>query len=113
MLPDNYDPDLLIRDKGCQEFKYCLQNAKILSDFFFESLVKKYPEKNIESLNQLAQEAKSQIVKFQDKLLQDLWYEKLAGLLGIESDTLKQIKTSGFTKTTNNFKTKKRILITM
>ena len=106
LLPNNYDPDLLIRDKGCQEFKYCLQNAKILSDFFFEYLVKKYPEKNIESLNQLAQEAKSQIVKFQDKLLQNLWYEKLAGLLGIESDTLKQIKTSGFTKTTNNFKNK-------
>ena len=106
LLASNYDPDLLVREKGCQEFKHYLENAKILSDFFFEYLAKKYPEKNIESLNQLAQEAKLQIVKFQDKLLQNLWYEKLAELLGVETNTLKQIKQSNNTKTINNFKNK-------
>ena len=94
LLPNNYDPDLFVREKGFQEFKNYLLDAKILSDFFFEYLAKKYSERTVESLNQLAHEAKSQIAKFQDNLLQNLWYEKLAGLLGVDSNSLKQIKSN-------------------
>ncbi len=89
-LPNGYDPDLLVREKGAKEFKQFILEAKVLSDFFFEYLSRKYPEKNIESLNKLAEEAKLQIAKLPDNLLQNLWYEKLAGLLGIESSVFKQ-----------------------
>ena len=85
LLPNNYDPDLFVREKGFQEFKNYLLDAKILSDFFFEYLAKKYSERTVESLNQLAHE---------DNLLQNLWYEKLAGLLGVDSNSLKQIKSN-------------------
>lgn len=59
--------------------------------FFFDHLLGKYPDKTIESLNKLANEAKIYIVRFQDVVLQNLWYQKLANILGIDSSLL-QIK---------------------
>ncbi len=102
LLPNNYDPDLLIKKQGPQEFKHLLQDAKILSDFFFECLSKKYSANNIEGLHQLAETASLQISKFQDDLLKDLWYEKLAGLLGVNSSILKTIKPKTYNNSYNN-----------
>lgn len=84
LLPDNYDPDLLVKEQGTTALLYYLEKAKLLSDFFFDYLDRKYPEKSIENLNQLAQEAKSHIDKFNDHVLKKLWYQKLSKLLGIE-----------------------------
>lgn len=89
LLPKNYDPDLLVKQQGADQFNKIVLAAKPLSDFFFDNLLKKYPEKNIENLNQLAQEAKGQIAKLTDNLLRNLWYEKLAGILGVDSNILK------------------------
>lgn len=107
LLPNNYDPDLLIRKKGIKEFQSCLQNAMTLSDFFFDYLAKKYPEKTIENLNKLAQEGKLYISKIKDALLQNLWYEKLANFLGVDSNSFKQqnnnkISKNKFINNTNN-----------
>ena len=101
-LPKSYDPDLLVKEKGATEFKKIVLEAKVLSDFFFEYLLKKYPDYNIESLNKLAEEAKSQINKLPNNLLQDLWYEKLAGILGIQSDILKPKSNSAKVSTIQN-----------
>ena len=101
-LPKSYDPDLLVKEKGATEFKKIVLEAKVLSDFFFEYLLKKYPDNNIESLNKLAEEAKSQINKLPNNLLQDLWYEKLAGILGIQSDILKPKSNSAKVSTIQN-----------
>ncbi len=88
-LPNGYDPDLLVKEKGCQVFKQMVLEARGLSDFFFEYLLKKHPGNNIESLNNLAQEAKVQIARLPNNLLQNLWYEKLSEILGIESSLIK------------------------
>jgi DNA primase len=103
-LPQGYDPDLLIREKSREEFKKILLEAKVLSDFFFDYLLKKYPENNIESLNKLAQEAKLQIDALPKNLLRDLWYEKLADILGVQSNVLKPTLNS--TQLSNKKKTK-------
>lgn len=101
-LPKSYDPDSLVKEKGATEFKKIVLEAKVLSDFFFEYLLKKYPDNNIESLHKLAEEAKSQITKLPNNLLQDLWYEKLAGILGIQSDILKPKPSSNKASTIPN-----------
>ena len=106
-LPTGYDPDLLIREKGSQEFKQFIMEAKVLSDFFFEYLSKKYPDRNIENLNKLAQEAKLQINKLPDNLLQNLWYEKLAAILGIDSNVLKTEQKT--VEKQNSFNNKKEL----
>lgn len=85
-LPRGYDPDLLIHKKGCKEFKRLINEAKILSDFFFEYLSNKYPDKNLENLNKLVLEGKEYIAKFKDLVLQNLWYERLGKMLGINSN---------------------------
>ncbi len=88
-LPKGYDPDLLVKEKGNKEFKQLIAEAKVLSDFFFDYLLEKYPEKTIEDLNKLANDAKTYITKFKDIILKNLWYEKLAKILGIDSSLLK------------------------
>lgn len=84
LLPENYDPDSLVKEQSAKALLYYLEQAKLLSDFFFAYLEHKYPNKSIENLNQLAQEAKSYIDKFNDNVLKKLWYQKLSKLLGVE-----------------------------
>lgn len=105
-LPSGHDPDSIIREKGVQEFKQLIVEAKVLSDFFFEYLYKKYPDRNIENLNKLAQEAKMQIAKLKNNLLQNLWYEKLAGILGIDSVVFKTEQNSEQKTEQNRFNKK-------
>lgn len=98
LLPNSYDPDLLVKEQGSAQFINCVANAKSLSQFFFEYLAKKYPDKTVENLNQLAQEAKLYLNKFKDYLLRNLWEQKLKELLGID------LALSNFNNKDNNKK---------
>lgn len=107
VLPENYDPDLLLKEQGTKALLYYLDQARLLSDFFFDYLERKYPEKSVESLNQLAQEAKSYIDIFNDNVLKQLWSKKLSKLLGVEYNICTQHAIIANTTNTNIKKDRK------
>lgn len=80
LLPQNEDPDSLIRAEGANNFKTRIDNAQFLSDYFFESLSETLDLKTIEGRAQLLTTAKPAMEKIPSGFFKDMMQHRLSEL---------------------------------
>lgn len=80
LLPQQHDPDSLIRAEGVITFTERVQNAHALSDYFFGHLKEKLKLSEIEGRSKLVDEAKNYLKKLPQGTFSKLMFEKLSAL---------------------------------
>jgi DNA primase len=80
LLPQNHDPDSLVREEGLNKFTERVQSAQVLSDYFFEHFSKDLKLSEMESRSSLKDEALSYLKQLPIGAFQDMMIEKLSGL---------------------------------
>jgi len=88
MLPEGYDPDSLVRERGVEDFELQIENATALSDYFFDSLVKDINLDTVEGRSTLVSTARPYIEKmpagfFREMMLTSLSERSLGGELEV------------------------------
>ncbi|MCK5876388.1 MAG: DNA primase [Candidatus Marithrix sp.] len=84
-LPQNSDPDDLIRTEGLQAFNKRIKQATSLSEFLFNTLQKQVDMNNIDGQAKLVELAKPLIKQLPTGAYQDLMLQKLGELTGLKN----------------------------
>jgi DNA primase len=92
-LPTGEDPDSLVRKEGKQAFQSRLENAVPLSEFLFDRLRKEIDIHTMDGKARFANKAKPLLKMLQDGVFSDLMYQRLAQLIGVGVDKLKDKQT--------------------
>ena len=88
MLPQGYDPDSFVREKGKDEFLKLLENKKDIFDYKLDVLLNVYGKDSLDSRIKIVNEMFSSLDKVEDYLIKADYMKKLAGNLGFEEKTL-------------------------
>ena len=80
LLPQNHDPDSLVREEGLDKFTERVQTAQVLSDYFFEHFSKDLKLSEIESRSSLRNEAESYLKQLPVGAFREMMFEKLSSL---------------------------------
>ncbi|MGH8182093.1 MAG: DNA primase [Rhodanobacteraceae bacterium] len=76
-LPEGEDPDTLVRKEGKDGFETRLQNAKSLSEYFYEYMLRDMKVATLGNRARLAEYAKPYLAKLPDGSFRDSMYEDL------------------------------------
>ncbi|MEQ1531015.1 MAG: DNA primase, partial [Methylococcales bacterium] len=103
LLPEQHDPDSLLRTEGGEAFINRIQNAATLSDYFFNQVQDNLNLSTIEGRAQLVNKSKPYLEKLPEGVFKDMMSTKLQQLSGAKNAAI-------FTKTTtlNSLQDKKR-----
>ncbi len=95
-LPEEHDPDSLIQEQGHDDFSNSINNATVLSDFFFDYLAKQHDLSTIEGRSALVRTAKPLIAEIPDETYAQLMQARLAELaqISFSSNTPRPARTS-------------------
>jgi DNA primase len=85
LLPEGEDPDSLVRKLGQVAFLDRIERASLLSDFLFEDLTAHLDLHHLDSRAQLVTMAKPLIKRVPPGVLQQMLYDRLAELAGVNS----------------------------
>jgi len=88
LLPDGEDPDSFIRKNGQNAFLEKLRHSTPLSDFLFETLTANLDLNYLDSRAQLITLAKPLIKRLPTGIFQQMLYERLAELSGVDADVI-------------------------
>lgn len=80
LLPQGQDPDSLVRVEGVSGFQARINDATMLSDYFFENVVGQLDLSTIEGRSQLMAVAKPQLEKIPFGFFRDMMWSRLAEL---------------------------------
>jgi DNA primase len=80
LLPQNHDPDSLVREEGLDKFTERVQTAQALSDYFFEQLSKDLKLSEMEGRSNLRNEAESYLTQLPIGAYREMMFEKLSSL---------------------------------
>jgi DNA primase len=80
LLPQNHDPDSLIREEGLDKFTGRMQSAQVLSDYFFEHFSKDLKLSEMESRSNLKDDAETYLKLLPIGAFREMMFEKLSGL---------------------------------
>ena len=80
LLPQNHDPDSLVREEGLDKFTERIQSAQVLSDYFFEHFSKDLKLSEMEGRSNLRNEALSYLKQLPIGAFREMMFEKLSGL---------------------------------
>lgn len=88
LLPEGYDPDSLVRERGIEDFELQIKNARALSDYFFDSVVKDINLDTVEGRSALVSVARPYIEKmpagfFREMMLTSLSERSSGGVLEV------------------------------
>lgn len=86
MLPQNHDPDSLVREEGAENFEKRIVQSQALSDYFFNALSDGLKLDEMEGRSQLAVKAKPYLDKLALGLFRDMMFAKLKQLTGAKLD---------------------------
>ncbi|MCA0403799.1 MAG: toprim domain-containing protein, partial [Proteobacteria bacterium] len=90
-LPEEHDPDSLVRLEGTEQFKLKLKEAKQLNQYFLETISEGIDTYTVAGRTQLIIAAKPYLLKMQDGPYKDLLLNELARLTHIEAYRITQI----------------------
>lgn len=90
-LPEPEDPDSLVRKEGTAKFKHRLESAITLADFFFQQMLKTTNVNTLDGRALLAKNATALITKMPHSVFQQLLFDKLAVLVQIDVNELKNL----------------------
>ena len=82
LLPQNHDPDSLVREEGVDGFIERIKIAETLSDYFFEHLSNELDLSKIEGRAQLANKAKPYLEKLPESIFREMMLARLKELSG-------------------------------
>ncbi len=80
LLPQNHDPDSLIREEGLDRFNDSVEAAQFLSDYFFEYFSKDLKLSKMEGRSSLRNEAASYLEQLPVGAFREMMFEKLSSL---------------------------------
>ncbi len=80
LLPQNHDPDSLVREEGVDKFTDRVQSAQVLSDYFFEHFSKDLKLSEMESRSNLRDEVVAYLKQLPLGAFREMMFEKLSGL---------------------------------
>ena len=92
ILPENQDPDEMIKSTGPEPFKKLLKNATPLSDFFIATIKGKFDISSPEGINSIAENGMETVNKMKDGIYKDKLIEKIASELEIKVSRLEELK---------------------
>ncbi len=84
LLPQNYDPDSLVREEGLDIFSERVQTAQALSDYFFEHVSKELNLYEMEGRAQLVSKAKPYLEKLPSGAFREMMFEELSRLARLQ-----------------------------
>ena len=99
LLPQNQDPDSLIREEGLKNFTLRVQTAQALSDYFFEHISAKLNLSEMEGRAQLVGNAKPYLDKLPEGIFREMMLSRLKTTSGLS--TLNPLKSNSNTKSLN------------
>ncbi|MDO9168220.1 MAG: DNA primase [Methylobacter sp.] len=82
LLPQNHDPDLLIREQGLDGFVDRVQGAETLSEYFFGHFSNELNLSEIEGRAQLVSKAKPYLEKLPESVFKEMMFARLKELSG-------------------------------
>lgn len=88
-LPDDHDPDSLIKDRGAESFADILKEGLSLADFLFNQLSTDLRLDSLEGKSRLASLAKPLIEKVPVGVYRQLLWQRLSQLTGLDEQALK------------------------
>ncbi len=97
-LPDGEDPDSMVRKEGKEAFEMRLKNAVPLSEFLFDNLLKEIDTNSMDGKAKLAKTARPLLATIPESVFRDLMYKRLAELVGISDEKLKNEHVSAETE---------------
>lgn len=77
LLPQGHDPDSLVRAEGVSGFQARINDATVLSDYFFEAVAGQLDLSTIEGRSQLMAAAKPQLEKIPSGFFRDMMWRRL------------------------------------
>ncbi len=80
LLPQNHDPDSLVRDEGLDKFIERVETAQVLSDYFFEHFSKDLKLSEMESRSSLKDDAESYLKQLPIGAFREMMFAKLSDL---------------------------------
>ena len=80
LLPQNHDPDSLVREEGLNKFTERVQSAQVLSDYFFEHFSKDLKLSEKEGRSNLRNEAESYLKQLPIGAFREMMFDELSGL---------------------------------
>jgi len=80
LLPQNHDPDSLIRAEGTEAFILRMAKAQVLSDYFFEHFSKDLKLSEMEGRSHLKNEAESYLKQLPIGAFREMMFEELSRL---------------------------------
>lgn len=101
LLPQDEDPDSLVRKEGKQAFLTRVNQASSLADFFFDKLSQNVNLQQMDGKAKLAKLANEFLEKLPAGIFRELMYERLAQLIGVDIDTLQHYLTAPVTSPIN------------
>ncbi len=104
LLPDGEDPDSFVRKNGQVAFLDKLQRAIPLSDFLFESLTVNLDLHHLDARAQLITLAKPLIKRLPTGIFQQMLYERLAELSGVDTAVIQGVAPHHKKKVDRDFK---------
>jgi DNA primase len=85
LLPDNHDPDSLVRELGVDGFVKCIDSSETLSDYFFKFLTKDLNLTEMEGRAQLVVKAKPYMEKLPEGVFKGMMVGRLKELSRVAS----------------------------
>ncbi|HEY8034935.1 MAG TPA: DNA primase [Methylobacter sp.] len=82
LLPQNHDPDSLMREEGIDGFIGRVQTAETLSEYFFGHFSKELNLSELEGRAQLASKAKPYLEKLPESIFKEMMFTRLKELSG-------------------------------
>ena len=82
LLPHGHDPDSLVREGGVSDFRERINDAQVLSDYFFEYLGGQSNLSTIEGRSQLMASARPQLEKIPPSIFKDMMWRRLNEMTG-------------------------------
>lgn len=87
-LPDEEDPDSLVRKEGSERFQQRIQDAQSLSTYFLQQLNERFDSSSLDGRAQLADFAGPLVKKINANVLRELVAGEVAKLVGISPEKL-------------------------
>jgi len=91
LLPDNHDPDSLIREKGKEAFSVCVKEAISLDSFFFSELTEGLDLAEMADCSRLVDKAKPHLAMIPSGAYRAFMLQKLARMVRMEPDRIETV----------------------
>jgi DNA primase len=93
-LPENEDPDSLVRQQGRKVFEQLLQQSLSLSEYFFQHLTARNDINTLEGRARMVEQAQPLLQRLPESVLKDMLFQQLTDIARISLNRLNPAKSN-------------------